>query len=343
MEVPVFTLATPTLISGDRENVNVIAHELAHSWSGNLVSNASWEHMWINEGWTVYIERRIQAEIDGESQRGFHGIIGWKALTDSIKHFGEDHEFTQMVVKLDGQDPDDAFSSIFYEKGYVFLLHLENLLGKEKFDSFIPHYFSTWAKKSLDSNEFKATIIDFFKNDAESSQKLKDLDWDKWYYGRGFPPKPDFDTSLVDNCYKLSEKWEARANEKDSFTPQRDDIKGWVANQSVVFLESLEEFSKSISADDAVLLGKTYGFAESKNVEVSSRYFRVALKAGDQNAAKPTAQLLGEVGRMKFVRPLFRALAQVDRKLAEETLEKNKDFYHPICRQMVQTDLYGKK
>jgi leukotriene-A4 hydrolase len=343
METPVFTLATPTLISGDRENVNVVAHELAHSWSGNLVSNASWEHMWINEGWTVYLERRIQAEIDGEAHRGFHGIIGWKALTDSINHFGVDHEFTQMVVKLDGKDPDDAFSSVFYEKGYVFLLHLETLLGKDKFDSFIPHYFSTWARKSLDSDEFKATILDFFKNDDTASKQLKELDWDKWYYSKGFPPKPDFDTSLVDVCYKLRDNWSARARGNGSFEPSASDIKGWMANQSVVFLEALEEFETSISAEDAALLGKTYGFAESKNCEVSSKYFRVALRAGDKGAAQPTAELLGKVGRMKFVRPLFRSLTKVDRGLAEETLRKNSSFYHPICRQLVEQDLYGKK
>ena len=299
--------------------------------------------MWINEGWTTYLERRIQAEIDGEPHRGFHAIIGWKALADSIKFFGEEHEFTQMVVDLGGKDPDDAFSSVFYEKGFVFLYHLETLLGKEKFDAFIPHYFKTWARKSLDSNDFKATIVGFFEKDAEASKKLAELDWDKWYYGRGFPPKPDFDTQLVDVCYALSDKWEARAEGDASFEPVGDDIKGWVANQSVVFLERVEEFETSISAEDARLMGEKYAFASSNNVEVSSRYLRVALKASDKQVAQPTAELLGKVGRMKFVRPLFRALTKVDRKLAEETLERNSSFYHPICRQMVRQDLYGGK
>jgi len=139
MENPQTTYATPTIISGDRENVDVIAHELAHSWSGNLVSNASWEHFWLNEGWTVYLERRIQAAIHGEPHRDFSAIIGWKALSDSIKLFGEDHEFTKLITDLKGKDPDDAFSSIPYEKGFTFLYHLEKLLGKDKWDRFIPH------------------------------------------------------------------------------------------------------------------------------------------------------------------------------------------------------------
>lgn len=139
MENPIFTFATPTVISGDRQNVDVIAHELSHSWSGNLVSNASWEHFWLNEGWTTYLERRLQAVKHGEPARDFSAIIGWKALEDSINQYGEDHGFTKLVVDLKGKDPDDAFSSIPYEKGFTFLYYLEKLIGKDKWDKFIPH------------------------------------------------------------------------------------------------------------------------------------------------------------------------------------------------------------
>jgi leukotriene-A4 hydrolase len=146
MENPVFTFATPTVVSGDRENIDVIAHELSHSWSGNLVSNASWEHFWLNEGWTTYLERRIGAAVHGESHRDFSAIIGWKALQDSVANFGEDHEFTKLVIDLKGKDPDDAFSSIPYEKGFHFLYYLEKLVGKSTWDKFIPHYFTIWMK-----------------------------------------------------------------------------------------------------------------------------------------------------------------------------------------------------
>lgn len=144
MENPQTSYVTPTLISGDRQNVDVVAHELAHSWSGNLVSNASWEHFWLNEGWTVYLERRIVAALHGEAHRDFEAIIGWKALTDSIEHFGEDHEFTKMIPDLKGKDPDDAFSSVPYEKGFTFLYLLEKMIGKDKWDKFIPHVSLTY-------------------------------------------------------------------------------------------------------------------------------------------------------------------------------------------------------
>ncbi|CAD6445551.1 58725890-8063-44e0-982e-43cedfd9ca4c [Sclerotinia trifoliorum] len=334
MENPVFTFATPTIISGDRENVDVIAHELAHSWSGNLVSNASWEHFWLNEGWTVYLERRIIAAIHGEAYRDFSSIIGWKALEDSVKLFGEDHEFTKLVVDLKGKDPDDAFSSVPYEKGFHFLYYLERLVGKSTWDKFIPHYFTTWKRKSLDSYEFKATLLDFFASDEAASKALESVDWDSWFYKPGLPPKPEFDTSLVDKCYALAKKWESK-----DFVPSPSDIEGWSANQVVVFLQQVQLFTTPLTPSQSQAMGKAYSLVNTQNVELSSRYFGVGLAAKDESVYLPTAELLGKVGRMKFVRTLYRKLLVVDRKLAEETFEKNKDFYHPICREQVEKDL----
>ncbi|ESZ91500.1 putative Leukotriene A-4 hydrolase like protein [Sclerotinia borealis F-4128] len=334
MENPVFTFATPTIISGDRENVDVIAHELAHSWSGNLVSNASWEHFWLNEGWTVYLERRIIAAIHGDAYRDFSSIIGWKALEDSVKQFGEDHEFTKLIVDLKGKDPDDAFSSVPYEKGFHFLYYLERLVGKPTWDKFIPHYFTTWKRKSLDSYEFKATLLDFFASDKAASKALESIDWDSWFYKPGLPPKPEFDTSLVDKCYSLAKNWGSK-----DFTPSPSDIEGWSANQVVVFLQQIQLFTTPLTPAQSQSMGKTYSLVNTKNVELSSRYFGVGLAAKDESVYQPTAELLGTVGRMKFVRTLYRELVVVDRKLAEETFEKNKDFYHPICREQVEKDL----
>ncbi|KAL4749363.1 leukotriene A-4 hydrolase [Aspergillus terricola var. indicus] len=341
MENPVFTFATPSIISKDRENVDVIAHELAHSWSGNLVTSASWEHFWLNEGWTVYLERRILAALHGEKYRHFSAIIGWKALRDSVEHYGHDHEFTKLVPNLKGEDPDDAFSTIPYEKGFNFLFHLENLVGKDKFDRFIPHYFTTFKGKSLDSYEFKSTLLDFFESDAEASQLLQELDWDSWFYKPGLPPKPEFDTSLADVVYELAGKW--RSLPESPFQPQSSDIQGLTANQIVVFLEQILLFEQPLTAKLSKIMGEVYGLARSENIEVANLYLQVGLKAADQSVIGPTTDMLGRIGRMKFVRPLYRALQKVDRQVAIDTFEKHKDFYHPICRGMVEKDLFGKK
>lgn len=299
MENPVYTYATPTMISGDRENVDVIAHELSHSYSGNLVSNASWEHFWLNEGWTTYLERRLQAAVHSEPHRDFSAIIGWKSLQDSVKQFGDTHEFTKMVVELKGKDPDDAFSSIPYEKGYIFLTHLEAQVTKDKWNKYIPHYFTTFARQSLDSYDFKANLLSFFAPDITASKALNDVDWDFWLYSPGMPPKPDFDTSLVDVCYALATKWET-----DDIEPDAGDIKGWSANQVVVFLDRVLAFTQPLNKRASYAIGSVYGLSKSQNVEVVSRYYQVALKAKDATVYKPTAELLGSVGRMKFVRPL---------------------------------------
>lgn len=299
----VFTYVTPTCVSGDRENIGVIAHELSHSWSGNLVTASSWSDFWLNEGWTTYLERRLQAAVHGEPERDFHAIIGWKSLVDSVESYGEGHEFTKLVPNLVDQDPGDAFSTIPYEKGYTFLSYLESQLGKDKWNEYIPRYFTRFARSSLDSHEFKADLLWNFSNDPDASAVLNAVDWDTWYYSPGLPPKPKFDTSLVDVCYALAAKWENATPER-TFEPDYSDISGWKANQVVIFLDSVLS-GKALSKEQAHLMGQVYKLIKTSNVEVSARYLKLALRAKDEAAYAPTVDLLSNVGRMKFVRPLY--------------------------------------
>jgi leukotriene-A4 hydrolase len=342
MENPNITFATPTLISGDRQNVDVIAHELAHSWSGNLVTNASWEHFWLNEGWTVYLERRIVGAVHGEAHRHFSAIIGWSQLEEAIQTLGADSEFTCMVVDLKGnKDPDDAFSTVPYEKGFNFLFYLENLLGgKPVFDPFIPYYFGAFKGKSLDSYQFRDTVYEFFK---DKKDVLDTIDWDSWFYKPGLPPKPKFDTSIADTCYALVDKWSTAIESGDFSGFSLSDMASWTSSQQVVFLDVLADRFEKLALDKThtatAQLDKFYGLSSSHNPEVVSRWFRLAIVAQLTSTYQPLADWLGTVGRMKFVRPGFRQLSSVDRSLALKTFASNEYFYHPICRTMVKKDL----
>ncbi|KAI2606505.1 peptidase family M1-domain-containing protein [Hypoxylon fragiforme] len=340
MENPIFTFATPTIISGDRQNVDVIAHELSHSWSGNLVGCASWEHFWLNEGWTTYLERRIGAVVHGDPQFDFSAIIGWKALEDSVSLFGADHEFTKLIINHKGVDPEDAFSSIPYEKGFHFLYYLDRLVGREHFDKFIPHYFKTWANKSLDSFEFKKTFLDFFEGygNGEIKEKIATIPWDEKFYQPGLPPKPDFNTVYVDSCLALAEKWKS-----EDYQPTAKDVESFTANQLRVFLEAVQSFSKPLTAERSHLLGTTYDIISSKNVELKSAYYVIALTAGDRRELPGVVELLSSVGRMKFVRPLFRKLKELDYDLAVKTFKENKDFYPSTTKGQLEKDLGLKK
>ncbi|GMM30811.1 bifunctional aminopeptidase/epoxide hydrolase [Martiniozyma asiatica (nom. inval.)] len=351
MEHPNCTFATPTLISGDRENVDVIAHELAHSWSGNLVTNCSFEHFWLNEGWTVYLERRIQGKIHGEKFRQFSAIIGWNDLENSIKSMGSSaSRFSTLVQNLkDGCDPDDSFSTVPYEKGFNLLYHIEQTLGgTSEFDPFIKYYFNKYKYKSLDTYEFLDTLYGFY---SEKKDILDTIDWQTWLYVAGMPPKPKFDTELVDECYTLASKWiklikespESLASEFKS-----SDISNFGANQNGVFLDTLVSYEgkdgftwTSDNGRKAIeTMSKVYNkYSESQNAEVVFRWFRLLLTGKISDSYSKLAEWVGTVGRMKFVRPSFSMLNKVDRPLALETFAKFENSYHPICKAMVKKDL----
>ncbi|QHS75860.1 bifunctional aminopeptidase/epoxide hydrolase [Saccharomyces paradoxus] len=355
MESPNMTFATPTLIAHDKSNIDVIAHELAHSWSGNLVTNCSWNHFWLNEGWTVYLERRIIGAIHGEPTRHFSALIGWSDLQNSIDSMKDPERFSTLVQNLnDNTDPDDAFSTVPYEKGFNLLFHLETVLGgKAEFDPFIRHYFKKFAKKSLDTFQFLDTLYEFYPDKREI---LDSVDWEAWLYKPGMPPRPHFITALADSVYQLADKWvEMAQNLKNTeeFRSEFDaiDIKDFNSNQLVLFLETLTQnghsskkpkdfdWAKFPVASKALLDIYQDKIVKSQNAEVVFKMFKFQIFAKLQETYKHLADWLGTVGRMKFVRPGYRLLNSVDRQLAVATFDKFKDTYHPICKALVKQDL----
>ncbi|KAK1479057.1 peptidase family M20/M25/M40 [Colletotrichum tamarilloi] len=304
MENPIFNFYSATVVSGDRENISVVAHEFAHSYSGNLVTNASWEHFWLNEGWTVWTERNIVRELRGDDEVELQAIVGWQDLIQSIEMYGgEDSVFTSLVLEFEGKRPDDIMSKISYEKGYTFLCYLEETVGREKWLKFVPYYFRTFYGAAVDSSRFKDCVLKFFSPDAAATSSLGCVDWNSWFHKPGAPPKPGFCSELYKKAIELADQW-GSLSVQSAFRPSGSDVEGWTAGQVLVFLDLLIESPQPIPLEYCKLLDELYDVGKSSNLEVVTRYLRVALRAGDRSVLKQTEDILGQTGRMKFVRPL---------------------------------------
>ena len=184
MENPRLTFATPTILAGDRSLVALVAHELAHSWSGNLVTNATWNDFWLNEGFTVYFERRIMEALYGRSYSEMLAALGRGDLLETIAELGADSPDTQLKLDLAGRDPDDGVNDVAYEKGYLLLRRIEEVVGRKAFDRFLRHYFERYAFRSMDTESFLALL------DRELLAKHPELRAEvrQWVYEPGLPP-----------------------------------------------------------------------------------------------------------------------------------------------------------
>jgi len=351
MENPNLTFVTPTLIAGDRSLENVVAHEITHSWTGNLVTNTSWEHFWLNEGWTRFIEGKIMGKLRGPDHEKLDIANSQVDLRKAVNRLGADHEFTKLNLSLVDTDPDDAFSSIPYEKGSEFLRFLEDLVGESEFARFIKVYLGHFSFKCLDSYRFKAFFLEHFK-DSEAADKLKAIEWDQWLKAPGMPPRlRKVESKLIADAQALTAKWSGIGGDNDEFKATEQDLNGWSVDQVTLFLDGLlADFQKMASEgkmDKAAMkvkeaaLKAVYKFDESKNAEILFRFNLIALECDDEGQYDSVSSMLGTIGRMKFVRPLYKALIKnPDRKgMAAELYAKHKNFYHPICAKMVGQDL----
>jgi len=337
MENPCLTFATPTLLSGDKSNADVIAHEIAHSWTGNLVTNVNFEHFWLNEGFTVFTERKIVGRMHGEPARHFSAILRWKDLTETVEDvMGPTNPFTALVPRLAGKDPDDAFSVVPYEKGSTFLWYLEDLVGgAEVFEPFLKSYYNNFAYKSIDSDQFKA----FFLEKFSTLEAVKQIDWDTWLHTPGMPIyKPKFDDSLARACWDLAAAWQSW----DVTTPAnfKQDYNAFSSNQKSEFLLTL--IKDGLSHEKLEAMAKMYKMEDCSNVEVEFKWIRLGLAAKWDKAVQPALRLATVQGRMKFVRPLYRDLYawEEKRQQAIDTFKAHRNQYMAMCADMVAKDLH---
>ncbi|KAG7442686.1 zincin [Guyanagaster necrorhizus] len=355
MENACLTFLTPTLLTGDRTLVDVVAHELTHSFFGNGVTHAHATHFWLNEGWTTYMERLLLQVIHSPADRGFSFLIGYKSLVDDLELYADRPKYQRLVIEFEkGEDPDDAYSKVPYEKGANLILHLERTIGG--LDVFLPYvsdYVNTFMGKSITTDEWKAHLYAYYEKHGspEKIKALDSIDWDAWFYGEGtsLPVTMEYDTSLATKAYSLAERWDAsRATEVSKLSFKSDDLSGFNSNQTAVFLERLQSYLP-LPSDLLTHLGSLYGLSTTHNAEIRSRFYQLALMdvsspAAPSFAASAANWVIGEgtgavVGRMKFCRDIFRAVFKVDKDTALQAFEKEKMSFHPIARKMIEKDL----
>lgn len=343
MENANLTTLTPSLVSGDRSSTDVMLHELCHSWSGNLISCSNWESFWLNEGWTVYFERLLLQRVHGDGEkgaahRGFSYIIGARAMRQSLEEFAENPRFQRLVPEFrDGEDPDDAFSSIPYDKGSNFLLHIERVVGGlEVFLPYVRAYIFAFQGRSLTTQEWKDHLFAYYAGNEEITARLKTIDFDAWLYGEGLelPVKMEYDTTLAEAAFALAERWEKRISGADDKFSHAD-IDGWTAGQVVVFLERLHSGPR-VPAAVAEELDEAYALNSAQNTEVRLRFYEVALEDKDGKYAPFAAEWVKTQGRMKYCRAIYKALVRVAPELARRTFVENRGFYHPIAASLIE-------
>ncbi|GAA5989171.1 hypothetical protein JCM11641_002547 [Rhodosporidiobolus odoratus] len=349
MENPNMTFLTPALIVGDRSQVDVLAHECSHSWHGNSIGCADWDSFWLNEGWTTYTERLIALKLHGSAARDFEYVLGAKSLRDDLERFekGEKKGQRLHIPYVSGEDPDDLYSGVAYDKGANFLYYLEKVVGGlEVFNPYQKDYIKTFAGKALTTKEWEEHFWGYWNRYPEKAQMLKDqVDWDAWINGEGLelPIKMEYDTSLATACYALATRWKSsRTSSKDDLLKafSKKDIEGWSATQFVLFLETMGTYDAFDPKEGGVIeaLGEVYGTNENGNPEIKLRWYLLTLKAGLY--AKEAAVWIRGQGRMKYARPTYRAINGVDPELAKKTfLDYGVKFLHPIARQLVAKDL----
>jgi leukotriene A-4 hydrolase/aminopeptidase len=325
MENPKLTFATPTIIAGDRSLTSLVAHELAHSWSGNLVTNATWEDFWLNEGHTVYLERRIMEKLYGKTYADMLALLGYEDLKKTIDDFGDQNADTHLKLLLSDRDPDEGMNDIAYEKGYLLLRTIEEQVGRAVFDQFLKTYFDRFAFQSISTEQWQAYI----KSHLLDSLKL-DFDLDKWLYKPGLPEQHANIQS--DRFSKVNDRVKefVRIGRLD-----KSDTRDWSSHEWLHFIRQLpsnlhESFYKKL--DDI------FQFSDSGNSEILAAWLELSIRSKylRNHNQKQLEDFLVHVGRRKFLTPLYRALRETDElPLAKSIFAKAKNNYHSVAAKSI--------
>jgi leukotriene-A4 hydrolase len=319
MENPRLTFLTPSLLAGDRSLVNVVVHELAHSWTGNLVTNANAEHFWLNEGFTVFAERRILEALDGAEMAALHAAIGYEKLLEAFALLEAHPELTKLRTSLLGVDPDEAFSVVPYEKGYLFLKALEVAAGREAFDALLATWLRTHRFGAATTDDFLALV------EKELPGLLAKVDAKAW-----------IDAPLLPTVFWKPESARLSAIRKlGGRVPTKDEASAWSATEWHLYLETMPRPSTIAACEE---LDARFALTASKNPEVLVSWLVVACASGYGPALPRVGEVLATTGRMKYLKPLYRALdgRPETKQLARDLYARLEGTYHPIAQQVLR-------
>ncbi len=323
MENPRLTFATPTILAGDHSLVSLVAHELAHSWSGNLVTNSTWDDFWLNEGFTVYFEHRIMEALYGRDYSEMLASLSKDGLMHEahsmLQHVPND---TKLKLDLTGRNPDDGLTSIPYDKGYFFLRNIEEEVGREKFDVFLKNYFENFKFQVMDTERF----LEYLKTNLLVDGQADSLKIDTWVYEKGIPaniPEVKSDRfALVDT------ELEGFLNSGD--LPATETTDKWTTHEWLHFINHLPE---AIDLSKLAQLDAAYGFTASGNSEISAAWFQPTIRNSYEPVYAKVEDFLINVGRRKFLTPTYKALIESGKKeMAQSIYEKARPNYHAVAR-----------
>jgi hypothetical protein len=328
MENPRLTFATPTILAGDRSLTSLVAHELAHSWSGNLVTNATWDDFWMNEGFTVYFEYRIMEALYGADFAEMLRYSGQQDLKETIAELGETSEDTRLKLNLTGRDPDDGMTDIAYEKGNNLITWIERNVGRARLDKFLKDYFAAYSFKTITTDEF----ISYFRQNmiAGDSTLENTLNINEWIYKPGLPSTlPVFTPKLFIRVDEDVKRWLAGTPAASLQTSSYSTFE-WIH-----FLRALPYSLTSAQLDE---LDKAFRFSQSGNAEIKFAWLELALSCNYQPAYPLAEEFLTQVGRRKFVKPLFAVLIKTTegKQWAEKIYRKAKSNYHSVTRNTIE-------
>ena len=328
MENPRLTFVTPTVIAGDRSLTSLIAHELAHSWSGNLVTNATWNDFWLNEGFTVYFERRIMENLYGGAYAEMLAQIGFQDLEGTLMELGQNSPDTRLKLALENRNPDDGMTDIAYEKGYFLLRMIEEREGRERFDAFLKQYFEAHAFQSMTTEDFLAYLDkELLSKSTDSGPSREEVE--SWVYQPGIPVERELAHSArfnkVDEVLRF---WKGGAS------PQRLETEGWTSHEWLHFIRHLPE---EMTADQMKKLDITFAFTNSGNSEIQAAWFMHCIRNEYTDADAALEDFLMRVGRRKFLKPLYSELAKTPsgKEKGRDIYAKARQNYHAVSIQTI--------